>query len=180
MDESPERPGAANPYPHPYATPANDGGYRASRPLEPDLLALFERYAGGFDDFDEEAVANCFAYPTTIWQNGRGNVFNDADELIENIEALFDVFEAEEIVRSTFTVTDWRASGDSAWAVLFWRQEREDGEAALAFECRYALIRAAEDREDDEDEGAHDADGDEAGEPALRGGGWRIVLAMLA
>jgi hypothetical protein len=176
MDESPERPGAA----HPYANPANDGGFRAARPLEPDLAALFEAYAGGFDDFDEEAVAACFAYPTTIWQNGRGNVFNDAEELIENIEALFDVFEAEEIVRSTFTVTDWRAAGDSAWAVLFWRQEREDGEVALAFECRYAMIRGAEDAAERDDA---DADADVDGETLARApgtGAWRIVLAMLA
>ena len=120
--------------------------------------AMFERYAGGFDDFDADAIVDCFRFPATLWQSGRGNVFADEDELLENVEALLEVFEREEIVRSVFTVAERSAGeGDVAYAVLDWRQERGDGEAALEFRCRYTLLRG-ETREGEDD--------------------WRIVLAV--
>ncbi len=122
------------------------------------IEAMFERYAAGFDDFDADAVLDCFRFPATLWQSGRGNVFADEDELLENVEALLAVFEREEIVRSVFTVVDdCTAERDVAYAVLDWRQERADGEAALEFRCRYTLARE-ETREGEDD--------------------WRIVLAV--
>ena len=102
---------------------------------------LFRDYAAGFDDFDAEVIADCFTYPVTIWQLGKGNVFHDRDELLENIEALLDVFEKEEIVHSEFEILSHSASGPTALATLSWRQERESGEAALAFICHYALMQ---------------------------------------
>jgi len=107
---------------------------------EDEITALFEEYAAGFDDFDAEAVADCFAYPCTIWQFGRGNVFADREELLENIEALLGVYEREDIVHSTFEVAALNAAEGAALASLTWSQEREDGEVALAFGCRYALM----------------------------------------
>ncbi|MEJ8572552.1 nuclear transport factor 2 family protein [Microbaculum marinum] len=107
---------------------------------EDEITTLFEEYAAGFDDFDAEAVADCFAYPCTIWQLGAGNVFLDREELLENIEALLAVYDTEEIVHSTFEVKSLVAAGATAFANLSWRQEREDGEAAMEFACRYALI----------------------------------------
>jgi ketosteroid isomerase-like protein len=107
---------------------------------EDEITTLFEEYAAGFDDFEAEAVADCFAYPCTIWQLGAGNVFHDREELLENIEALLNVYETEDIVHSAFEVTSLQASGGTALASLSWRQEREDGEAAMEFVCRYALI----------------------------------------
>lgn len=107
---------------------------------EDEIATLFEEYAAGFDDFDAESVADCFAYPCTIWQFGKGNVFADREELLENIEALLGVYEREDIVHSSFEVTALRASGGAAMASLAWAQERDDGEVALAFTCHYALI----------------------------------------
>ncbi|MBO0906322.1 hypothetical protein [Jiella sonneratiae] len=102
---------------------------------------LFARYAEGFGDFDLNAVLDCFAYPVTIWQLGKGTVFADAEELAENVEALFDVFESEEIVRSEFAILDASASGNAAFVALSWTQERADGDPAMEFTCRYALRR---------------------------------------
>lgn len=111
---------------------------------EDEIAALFENYAAGFDDFDADAVAGCFAYPCTIRQFGKDNVFADREELLENIEALLSVYENEEIVHSAFEIGALRIEGASASARLTWRQEREDGEAALEFSCRYALIDSPE------------------------------------
>lgn len=109
---------------------------------DPAITELFQAYAEGFDDFDAQSIADCFAFPVTIWQSGRGNVFADRDELLENIEALLAVFEREEIVRSDFDVLEANTDGVASYAVLQWRQEREDGEAALEFACRYTLVRS--------------------------------------
>ncbi|WP_062226568.1 DUF4440 domain-containing protein [Aureimonas frigidaquae] len=110
-----------------------------------DVQSVLDAYAAGFDDFDAEAVAECFAYPATLWQGGRGNVFDDEEDLIENVEALLDIFEREEIVHSTFRIEDAAFGQDSGAALLSWRQERADGEAALEFTCRYLFIRDGED-----------------------------------
>ncbi len=121
---------------------------------EAAIERLFDAYAAGFDDFDADAILDCFQFPVTIWQSGRGNVFNDEEELAENVEALLAVFEREEIVQSRFEIVEAAGDEGAAFAVLDWRQERDDGEAALEFRCRYALVR------------------DQAGT------GWRIALAV--
>ncbi|MFD2239174.1 DUF4440 domain-containing protein [Aureimonas populi] len=114
-------------------------------PDDAELTALFTAYAEGFDDFDAESIADCFAFPSTIWQSGKGHVFQDRDEILENVEALLAVFEREEIVHSSFEILDVAQEGAGAFVVLEWRQEREDGEAALEFTCRYALVRSEAD-----------------------------------
>lgn len=111
-------------------------------PEEGEIAALFQAYAEGFDDFDAESIAATFAFPATIWQSGKGHVFIEREEIVENVEALLAVFEREEIVHSHFEIVDCSADESSAYAVLDWRQEREDGEAALEFTCRYALVKS--------------------------------------
>ncbi|MBO0664323.1 hypothetical protein LQ948_16225 [Jiella sp. MQZ9-1] len=105
------------------------------------IVRLFSTYAEGFDDFDLDKVLSCFAYPVTIWQLGKGTVFADAEELAENVEALFDVFEAEEIVQSRFAIGEAASDGNGAFVGLSWTQERLAGEIAMEFRCRYALRR---------------------------------------
>ncbi|MBP0617130.1 hypothetical protein J6595_16210 [Jiella sp. KSK16Y-1] len=102
---------------------------------------LFQRYSEGFEDGDVDKVVDCFAYPVTIWQHGRGTVFADANEMAENVVALFGVFDSEEIARSDFVLLEAVPSGNAAFVVLSWTQERRDGEVAAMFTCRYALRR---------------------------------------
>lgn len=109
-----------------------------------EIAALFEDYANGYDDFDADAIADCFAFPATIWQFAKGNVFADREELLENIEALLEVFDREGIVHSSFEILAKAISGPSALMTLSWRQEREDGDPALAFICHYCLLRSEE------------------------------------
>jgi hypothetical protein len=115
-----------------------------TREEEDQITGLFEAYAGGFDDFDADTVADCFAFPCTIWQFGKGNVFADREELLENIEALLGVYEREEIVHSAFEVIEKVLTGNVALVTLDWQQERADGEVALEFTCHYALIEGPE------------------------------------
>jgi uncharacterized protein (TIGR02246 family) len=105
-----------------------------------EIRALFAAYGAAFDDADAEAVTDLFAWPATIWQLGEGHVFEDADDLAENVEALMDVFEEAAIVVTTPDVRDLRIAGPTAFATVAWRQENAAGEALHEFTCHYMLL----------------------------------------
>ncbi len=105
------------------------------------ISELFRDYAAAFDDADAEAVAGFFAYPAVIWQLGDGHVFDDADEIEENADALIDVFDEAGIVVMIPDVQALNTRGNTAFATVDWRQEAKDGEVVHAFRCHYLLIR---------------------------------------
>ena len=63
-----------------------------------------------------EAVTALFAWPATIWQFGEGHVFEDAEELAENVEALIDVFDEAGIISTMPDVKEVRVAGAAAFA----------------------------------------------------------------
>ena len=107
---------------------------------EDEIRALFAAYAEGFDDADAEAVTALFAWPATIWQFGAGHVFEDAEELSENVDALIDVFDEAGIVSTEPEVKEVRVAGPSAFASVIWRQRDDRGELLHEFACQYLLI----------------------------------------
>jgi ketosteroid isomerase-like protein len=107
---------------------------------EADICALFAAYGAGFDDADAEAVTRLFAWPTTIWQFGKGHVFEDAADLAENVEALIDVFDEAGIKTTTPEVKEIRIAGAAAFAVVIWRQRDDAGELLHEFSCQYLLL----------------------------------------
>ena len=106
-----------------------------------DIRDLFAAYAAGFDDADAEAVTALFAWPATIWQFGAGHVFEDAEELTENVDALIDVFDEAGIVSTEPEVKEARVVGPSAFASVTWRQRDDQGELLHEFSCQYLLVR---------------------------------------
>ena len=108
---------------------------------EGDIRALFATYGAGFDDGDAEAVTKLFAWPATIWQFGKGHVFEDAEELQENVEALIDVFDEAGIISTSPNVQDVHVAGAAAFANVLWRQADDAGEILHAFTCQYLLVR---------------------------------------
>ena len=100
------------------------GGRRGMSDANADIHALFAAYGAGFDDADPDAVTALFAWPATIWQFGEGHVFEDADELSENVDALMDVFDEAGIVSTTPEVKEVRVAGSAAFAHVVWRQQR--------------------------------------------------------
>ena len=109
------------------------------------IARLFDDYQTGFNDFDAGRVADCFALPATIWQHEKGHVFNDEEELLENIEALLAALEKEGVSYSGFHVSSSHISGSAALVSLDWSQENDDGDAVIEFTCHYQLIRDGED-----------------------------------
>ncbi len=106
-----------------------------------DIQRLFAAYGAGFDDADAQAITDLFAYPATIWQLGEGHIFEDEDDLAENVEALMDVFDEAEIVVTLPELRDSRIAGPAAFASVAWRQENSAGEPLHEFTCHYMLIR---------------------------------------
>jgi ketosteroid isomerase-like protein len=105
------------------------------------IRRLFSDYAEALDDADAEAVTDLFTFPATIWQLGEGHVFEDAEELSENVEALVDVFNEAGIVLSVPEVLAVEAHGTGGFASVAWRQESVTGEALHEFICQYLLLR---------------------------------------
>ena len=118
-------------------TPSQEAGAEG---IEEAIAQLFEDYLTGFNDFDPDRICDCFAMPATIWQHGKGHVFNDEEELLENIEALLGALDKEGVTVSEFHVASCHISGSAALVTLDWSQETADGEAALEFTCHYQLL----------------------------------------
>jgi SnoaL-like domain len=108
---------------------------------EAEIHALFAAYGRGFDDAEASVVTALFAWPATIWQFGEGHVFEDADDLAENVEALIDVFDEAGIVSTTPAVRQLRAANGAAYAEVAWRQADDSGEVLHEFICQYLLVR---------------------------------------
>ncbi|MCY1708208.1 nuclear transport factor 2 family protein [Pannonibacter sp. SL95] len=108
--------------------------------LEAGIAGLFEDYLAGFNDADADALIDCFCLPATIWQMDKGYVFDDEEDLAENIEALLEALDKEDISFSEFEVVSAHISGNTALVTLDWRQESADGENVFEFTCHYQLI----------------------------------------
>ena len=108
--------------------------------LEDGIAGLFDDYLTGFNDSDADALIDCFHLPATIWQMDKGYVFDDEEDLAENIEALLDALDKENISFSEFSVVSAHISGTTALVTLDWHQESADGESVFEFTCHYHLI----------------------------------------
>jgi ketosteroid isomerase-like protein len=112
---------------------------------EEAIAQLFDDYQAGFNDYDADRICDCFALPAIIWQHEKGHVFNDDEELLENIEALLKALEKEGVTHSDFHVSSSHVSGTTALVTLDWSQETDDGEAVFEFTCHYQLIHDGSD-----------------------------------
>ncbi|MFN4009454.1 MAG: DUF4440 domain-containing protein [Pannonibacter sp.] len=108
--------------------------------LEDGIAGLFDDYLTGFNDADADTLIDCFYLPATIWQMDKGYVFDDEEDLAENIEALLEALDKENISFSEFSVVSAHISGTTALVTLDWRQESSDGESVFEFTCHYHLI----------------------------------------
>lgn len=109
------------------------------------IARLFDDYLAGFNDFDAERIADCFALPAIIWQHDKGHVFHDEDELLENIDALLAALEKEDVSYSDFHVSSSHISGSAALVTLDWSQQNDSGDAVFEFTCHYHLTQNGDD-----------------------------------
>ncbi|PVB62917.1 DUF4440 domain-containing protein [Labrenzia sp. 011] len=119
----------------------NGSGPGETGEAEEAIAQLFDDYLAGFNDYDVDRISDCFALPAIIWQFEKGHVFNDEEELVENIEALLKALEKEKVTQSDFHVVSSHVSGAAALVTLDWVQETADGEAVFEFTCHYQLVQ---------------------------------------
>ena len=108
---------------------------------EEEIRNLFAAYAAGFDDADAAAVTTRFVYPATIWQGSEGLVFENAEALAKNVEALIDVFDEAGIFYTIPEVREIVVAGATGFVSVHWRQEDPDHVQLNEFACRYLLVR---------------------------------------
>jgi hypothetical protein len=103
---------------------------------------LFAAYTDALNDFDADAIVELFAYPATIWQFGKGHVFADRDDLLENVEALLAAFDSAGVVTSSCAIETAEAPEGvgSAFATVLWTQDDAQGEPVHEFHCSYLLV----------------------------------------
>ena len=111
---------------------------------EEEIRKLFAAYAAGVGNADAAAVTKLFVYPATIWQGGKGLVFENADALAKNVEALIDVFDEADIIFMVPEMRDMHVAGSAALASVHWRQEDPNHVPLNEFVCRYLLVRRDE------------------------------------
>ncbi len=102
---------------------------------------IFRAYGAGLDDFDRDQLLDLFQFPCVIWQFGKGHVFEDEDELAENVDALLTVFEREGIHQSVPTVKEVAVTGARAVAEVDWTHLDAAGEEVFAFSIGYFLVK---------------------------------------
>lgn len=106
-----------------------------------DIAGVFQDYADAMNDMDAEAITDLFAYPVTIWQLGKGYVFEDRDALLENVETLLNVFDDAGVIYSEPEIGPVHVTKAAAFATISWRQQDEIGDVIHAFHCDYTLIK---------------------------------------
>lgn len=106
-----------------------------------DIADLFQDYADAMNDVDAEGVADLFAYPVLIWQLDQGYVFDEEEDLIENIETLLDVFEEAGVIYSEPQIGPVHVTKTAAFASVSWRQQDDIGEIIHTYRCDYTLVK---------------------------------------
>ncbi len=107
---------------------------------EAEIRMLIANYGAAFDDADADAVTGMFAWPATVWQFGDGHVYENAEELAKNVEALIDVFDEAGIAISNPEVIAVRIERAAAFATALWTQLDGAGIQLNQFTCHYLLI----------------------------------------
>ncbi|MEM9207043.1 MAG: hypothetical protein AAGA88_12010 [Pseudomonadota bacterium] len=102
---------------------------------EAPIGPVLDAYRDAYNDYDANALAACFLFPVTLWQFGKGFVFENAEDLAENIEKVLDAYEEAGVVETHYEVADWVESGSAASAVIDWDQSDADGETVHVFSC---------------------------------------------
>lgn len=136
-----------------------------------DIVAFFERYRDAFNALDGHAVAQLYAQPCGIAQDGVYTHWPTRADVAANMVALCKLYRDKGFARAGFELTQWVDQGrQHAVADLLWRIEWDNGQEPWRFKTSYNLMRAA-----DAAEGV--AEGVGAGVRAgVRAGGWQVLL----
>jgi ketosteroid isomerase-like protein len=110
-----------------------------------EIQAFFESYRDAFNRLDGKAVAELYAEPSGIAQDGEYTHWPDRKLVVENMEALCRLYRDKGFVRAGFEPHQFIDQGDRfAIADLHWHIDWRDGQAPWHFKTTYNLMRTPE------------------------------------
>jgi ketosteroid isomerase-like protein len=109
-----------------------------------EIKEFFESYRDAFNALDGNAVAELYAEPSGIAQNGVYTHWPQRQPVAENMAALCRLYQDKGFVRADFEPHQFIEQGSNhAAADLQWRIEWNSGQEPWHFKTAYNLVRTA-------------------------------------
>ena len=110
-----------------------------------DIKAFFETYRDAFNALDGKAVADLYAEPCGIAQDGTYTRWPSRQSVAENMEALCRLYKDKGFIRARFEPQQFIKQGQYfAVADIQWRIDWSGNQDAWHFNTTYNLMRTAE------------------------------------
>ena len=110
-----------------------------------DIKAFFETYRDAFNALDGKAVADLYAEPCGIAQDGTYTRWPSRQSVAENMEALCRLYKDKGFIRARFEPQQFIKQGlYFAVADIQWRIDWSGNQIAWHFNTTYNLMRTAE------------------------------------
>jgi len=107
-----------------------------------EIQAFFESYRDAFNALDCKAVAELYAEPSGIAQDGVYTHWPDRSLVAENMEALCRLYRDKGFVRAAFEAQQFIDQGEKfAVADVLWRIDWSGGQESWRFKTTYNLVR---------------------------------------
>jgi ketosteroid isomerase-like protein len=113
--------------------------------MPPEIRAFFESYRDAFNALDGHAVAQFYAEPSGIAQDGVYTFWPDRQPVAQNMSALCKIYQEKDFVRAEFEPCQFFSQGDKyAVADIQWRIDWSADQEPWRFKTTYNLVRTAE------------------------------------
>ena len=110
--------------------------------MPPEIRAFFESYRDAFNALDGHAVAQFYAEPSGIAQDGGYTYWPDRQPVAANMTALCKIYEEKGFVRAEFEPCQFFSQGANyAVADIQWRIDWNAGQEPWRFKTTYNLVR---------------------------------------
>ena len=110
-----------------------------------EIREFFESYRDAFNALDGNAVAEFYAEPSGIAQDGTYTHWPERPSVAENMTALCKLYIEKGFVRADFEPRQFIDQGEKyAVADVQWRIDWNTGQASWSFKTTYNLVRTAQ------------------------------------
>ena len=110
-----------------------------------EITTFFENYRDAFNALDGSAVAEFYAEPSGIAQDGVYTHWPDRKPVAENMTALRTLYKDKGFIRADFEPCQFIDQGENyAIADVQWRIDWSAGQEPWSFKTTYNLVRAAQ------------------------------------
>ncbi len=113
--------------------------------MPPEITAFFASYRDAFNALDGQAVAQFYAEPSGIAQDGVYTHWPDRQPVAENMTALCKIYKERGFIRADFEPCQFFSQGENyAVADIQWGIDWNAGQEPWRFKTTYNLVRTAE------------------------------------